>query len=156
MNRLKTRPRLWAILAYSLICCTDFGCVTTQRAIIEPAPNLPKAAHSILDLPINRVDIHGYQMRSALDKLSDSIEATSHGQYRFVVVTTWIKASEYARKYGVEHVTEWPYPNPFVRFQGVNTNLRTVLDSLCQQSGWKYDPEITPIGTWQFYVDAGL
>jgi hypothetical protein len=155
VNRLKTRPRLWPVLAYCFVCCAELGCVTTKRATIEPAPVLSKTENSILDLPINRVDIHGYRMHEALDKLAKAIETSSKGKYRFVIVTTWIKAKEYSQKYGSADIAgKWPTPNPYVHFQGINTNLRAVIDSLCQQSGWKY--ESTPIGTWQFYVDAGL
>jgi len=108
---------------------------------------LNKSAQSIFDLPIYRADIRGYRMYEALDKLSKAVETTSNGHVRFVFQISWLKPREYMRKYG--GLAAWPIPNqlnPFVHFQGANIDLRTVIDSLCRQSGWTYDEVITPVG----------
>jgi hypothetical protein len=137
---------LAAILA-CLLSAPSSGCVTTKRAIIEPAPALNKNTRSIFDLPVYRVDIRGYRMYQALDTLAQAVEARSNGQVRFVFQISWLKPREYMRKYG--GLAAWPIPdplNPFVHFQGTNVDLRTIINSLCQQSGWAYDEVITPVG----------
>jgi hypothetical protein len=151
MNRLKTLSSSWTILVYCLVCCTELGCVTTKRAAIEPAADLSKKARSIFDLPIYRVDIRGYRMYEALDELSKAIERASHGRVRFVFQLSSIggarEAREWLQKYGTTPV--WPIPgplNPYVSVRAENTNLRRIVDSLCQQSGWIYNEAITPVG----------
>lgn len=136
-----------ATILACLLSVPSHGCVTTKRAIIEPAPALNKNARSIFDLPVYRVDIQGYRMYEALDKLAQAVKAQSNGRVRFVFQISWLKPQEYMRKYG--GLAAWPIPdplNPFVHFQGVNVNLRTIINSLCQQSGWTYDEVITPVG----------
>ena len=147
MSKRRVMLALGAIFGCCLSWCLSSGCVTTKRALIEPAPVLNKSAQSIFDLPIYRADIHGYRMHEALDRLSEAVEATSKGQLRFVFQISWLKPREYMRKYG--GLAAWPIPNPlnpFVHFQGANIDLRTIINSLCRQSGWTYDEVITPVG----------
>jgi hypothetical protein len=123
------------------------GGTTTKRAIIDPAPALNKSAQSIFDLSIYRADIRGYRMYEILDKLSEAVEIASKGQLRFVFQISWLKPQEYMRKYG--GLAAWSIPdqlNPFVHFQGANIDLRTIIKSLCRQSGWTYNEVITPVG----------
>lgn len=148
---MSTNRRGMLRLVTTFVCCLFWsltnGGITTKRAIIHPAPDLNKSAQSIFDLSIYRADIRGYRMHEALDKLSNAVEIASKGKLRFVFQISWLKPQEYMRKYG--GLAAWPIPNqldPFVYFQGANIDLRTVINSLCQQSGWTYNETITPVG----------
>ena len=144
---IKSREAFFAAIFACLLSAPSGGCVTMKRAIIEPAPVLNKNARSIFDLPVYRVDIRGYRMYEALGKLAQAIEAHSNGEIRFVFQISWLKPQQYMRKYG--GLAAWPIPdslNPLIHFQGVNVDLRTIINSLCHQSGWTYDEAITPVG----------
>jgi hypothetical protein len=140
---------LWlgGVFVYCLLWPVSSGGSTTKRAVIDPAPALNKSSQTIFDLSIYRADIRGYRMHEALDKLSEAIERASKGQLRFVFQLSWLNPQEYMRKYG--GLAAWPIPsqlNPFVHFQGANIDLRTIIKSLCRQSGWTYNETITPVG----------
>jgi hypothetical protein len=139
-------PLAGIFLCYLISAVSGRG-MMTERAIIDPAPSLNRTGESIFDLSVYRADIRGYRMHEALDKLSEAVDRASKGQLRFVFQISWLKPREYMQKYG--GVAAWPIPdslNPFVHYQGANIDLRTIIRSLCRQSGWTYSETITPVG----------
>ena len=90
-------------------------------------------------------------MHEALEQLADAIQAASRGEVRFIYATSWKNQSRYAKIYASPE--QWPSPDPLVHISASNVRLQTVLDVLCQQSGWSY--QFTPMGM-RFLVDAPI
>jgi hypothetical protein len=138
---------LGAMIVCCLLSAITSGDIEAKRAVIDPAPALSKSGQCIFDLSIYRADIRGYRMVEALDKLSQAVKTASNDQLRFVFQISWLKPQEYMRKYG--GLAAWPLPdqlNPFVHYEGVNIDLRTIIKAFCRQSGWTYDETVTPVG----------
>jgi hypothetical protein len=98
---------------------------------------LPPSAKSMLDLPIERVDLRGITMEAALRKIQDVIYDSSGGKLVFSYGAGWAREAEFGRK-GIP-VEKWKHRDPLVELHLVNTTLRDVLNRLCAQSGWSYD-----------------
>ena len=134
-----------------LIFSTANSCVTLRRAVVQPDPAVREGRQPLLTLELKRVEIQGYHMREALEKLADAIQTASRGKVRFVYTTSWKNQLRYARIYTSPE--QWPSPDPLVYINASNVRLQTVLDILCQQSGWSY--EFTEIGM-RLLVDAPI
>jgi hypothetical protein len=149
-NALLFLPKMgW--LAMCLIFPVANSCFTPRRAIVQPSPAVKEGRQPLLALELKRVEIQGYHMHEALEKLADAIQATSRGKVRFIYTTSWKNQLRYTRIYTSPE--QWPSPDPLVHINASNVRLQTVLDILCQQSGWSY--EFTETGM-RFLVDAPI
>lgn len=151
MKRSCSFSRTMGWLAMCLIFSTANSCVTPRRAIVQPDPAVREGRDPLLTLELKRVEIQGYHMHEALEKLADAIQAASRGKVRFVYTTSWKNQLRYTRIY--RSPEQWPSPDPPVHINASNVSLQTVLDILCQQSGWSY--EFTETGM-RFLVDAPI
>ena len=124
-----------------LLLCTvmwpEVSCATARHALVLSSPVQPKAAKSILDLPIQQIDIHGFRMTEALREIAEAVRLRSRGKLHFDFAVKYARAIEYANR--DMDASKWRLRDPTVRISMSQTTLREVVDALCQQAGWSYE-----------------
>lgn len=133
------RPIIYLVCVSSILGSVQGG---VRHDLIIPAPTQPRSARSILDLPIEKLDVAGLRMTEALRSIAEAIQRRSEGKLRFDYSIRYSRAIEYANR-NID-VSEWKLRDPPVRLAMTNTTLRKVLQQLCRQTGWSYDAS-TPI-----------
>jgi len=136
---LRTIALLCLFLTLGLACA---GTRNGQKIVL--GGRLPKSAKSILDLRIEKIDLTGISMNTALEAIADAIETTSQREIHFSFSVGFAKSEvdEYVQKQIPEG--KWKVRDPRIEIHAANTTLRGVVQKLCDQSGWSY--KLTPIG----------
>jgi hypothetical protein len=124
------------ILLSLLTSGTIIWASSDTHSIIVVKPNLPRSAKSILDLRIERIELSGMTMKTALEKIRDAICGSSGGKLTFSYGYRYARAAEFAQS-GIP-VEKWEMRDPSVNLQLKNATLRDVLNRLCAQSGWSF------------------
>jgi hypothetical protein len=133
-------------LALGLACAS-----AESRQTIVVNGRLPKLAKSILDLRIEKIDLTGISMDTALTQIADAIETSSHGKLHFSYGIGFAESEvkEYVRKRIPEE--RWKPRDSRIEIHATSTTLRDVIQRLCDQCGWSY--KSTPIGI--AFIDDG-
>jgi hypothetical protein len=124
------------ILLFLLTFGTIIWASSDTHSVIVVKPTLPRAAKSILDLRIERIELSGVTMKAALEKIRDAIYESSGGKLMFSYGYRYARAAEFAQS-GIP-VEKWEMRDLSVNLQLKNATLREVLNRLCAQSGWSF------------------
>lgn len=116
-------------LLFGMLLC---GCIS-----VHPEHSVGKVIaqdiKSILDVRFSHISLSGVRMTRALLSLSDITEDSN-------------LAFQWSIQAGLPASRPPRFKDPIVNIKGSNITLREILDDICRQSGWSYEP--TMDGHW--------
>src|SRR5438105_12979722 len=129
--RFKTAKQSGLLISVSLVFIAGQANGNDAPTKLIVFGQLPPKAKSILELRVERVDLEGYRMNSALWAIQNAVHASTKHPFSFSLGTSRTTKEEPGHEVRID---KW-LRNPNVRLHMANTTLCAVVNELCAQSG---------------------
>jgi hypothetical protein len=117
------------------VCIMFFASCASVSPHVSVATQDAESWIDPLDVKLSQVSLSRVRMSSALVLISNTINSSSQVRSHFVWYGPRFPSLEEAKR----------IPDPFVTLEASNITLRSVLDTLCSQSGWAYEKGVKGI-----------